>query len=198
MNITNFNNLKPTKDRLLEMLELQKELQKLYEMPESLDLSIAKDQDLLRWLAWCVTEETGEAMECYNNGMGDEHLLDEVADSTHFFLELINLSGLRLKFTNQIGIFDSLYLIFTKDMKNPLEAHSEFICALALAINVLKNRKWRKINLLTNEDVFYKKLETAVELFFVFLKSLNITDNLLWSAFTRKYQVNKFRRESNY
>jgi hypothetical protein len=151
------------RDRLDVLFEKQDELRKLYEIP-ILDLDLPKDQHVAREFAWNVTEETGEALEVFL-GTGDkEHTLDEVADALGFYLELMLMCGMTSKdlepsVPNQV---DKLAGWFVRAIEgyplvgyNLRETHSFFLERLALAINNLKNRKWRKTNLKTNKLIYH-------------------------------------------
>lgn len=67
-----------------------------------LNLDKCQDQQHLKDLAWRVTEEIGEAMNCLKNKpwknsqmlTDKEHYIEEVADALHFFVELCIASGL--------------------------------------------------------------------------------------------------------
>lgn len=196
------------KDRLLVMFDLQDELRRAYKIP-ILNLDDPQDQHLAREFAWNVTEETGEVLEVNYGSKDNEHILDELADSTSFFLELLLMSGIvptEWVPNEEVTGNDNLerWFNFVKKLqKNSVpqmlrESHSLFVQMLSLAINRLKNRKWRKTNLKTNIMLYRGGLYHAFFSFVHFVILLGVTPEELFDSYLRKYEVNKFRIASKY
>lgn len=192
------------RDRLDVIFEKQNELRELYNIP-IIDLDIPAQQSIAREMAWNTIEEVGEALAVQTSSHLDrEHLLDETADALSFYIELLIISGMTaddFKPTKDNGI-DKLEKWFNVDgvgYKTDLRrSHSIFTEKLALAINNLKNRKWRKTNVHTNEFTYKKDLFITFLNFIRFVKELDITPDELFDAYLRKHQVNLFRINSKY
>lgn len=178
----------------------------LYEVPD-IDLDIPKDQQLIRAMAWSVVEEAGEAMEVFEkiqhlpflNDRADEindHLGDEVADMTHFYLELLMMS--------KIGVNDFLRFApinsWTKFQGDNWEStyFKDFVVQLALAVNCLKNRFWRKTSLKTEVLTYENRLLVTIPKFFKFIQSLGFDEKTWIDYYLRKNEVNLFRIRSRY
>lgn len=174
------------------LFEKQDELRQLYGVPIC-DLDVPEDQQQLRAMAWNVVEEAAEAIEVLARTTHKEHLLDELADMIAFYIELMIMSGLKaedLKMNNDE---------YTSYRSYPIESSfMSFVSSLALAINTLKNRYWRKTNLKTDiKEYHIRLLETGSELS-KFLRSIGIPFKELVDAYLRKHQVNLFRIRSKY
>jgi dimeric dUTPase (all-alpha-NTP-PPase superfamily) len=114
MNIKDFPDIVLPDGDLLELIfKKQKQLEDLYhdiesknlgiELPRSneLDINSHRGQYFLKDLAWRVTEELGEAMNCLKlkpwkstAQLTDiDHYLEEIVDALHFFIMLMQFSG---------------------------------------------------------------------------------------------------------
>lgn len=177
------------KDLVKVLFEKQDELRTLYNVPIC-DLDVPTDQQQLRAMAWNVIEEAAEALEAKHH---TSHLLDELADMTAFYVELLLMSGMKrehlLHFTN-FGMANE-----------PLTHESTFTTFamnLAISINTLKNRYWRKTNVKTDQSVYMIRLSETVHSFMRFVQSFNITFEQLMDAYLKKHEVNLFRIRSKY
>ena len=192
------------KDRLDVIFEKQDELRQAYGIP-ILKLDVPGDQSIAREMAWNTVEEMAEALAVITSKTQDKnHLLDEVADSFSFYIELLIISGMTAddfkptKSTQKDklgGWFDVDSDAYQTDTRR---AHSIFVEKLAIAINNLKNRKWRKTNVHTNDFIYKKDLFVTFLNFVRFVKELGLTDHDLFDAYVRKVEVNKFRIRSKY
>ena len=93
-------------DKQLELINKYKEIEaknlgrEIHNYPVNIDS--CQGQQHLKDLAWRVTEEIGEAMNCLKNKpwknsqmvTDKEHYIEEIADAMHFFVELCIASGL--------------------------------------------------------------------------------------------------------
>ncbi len=205
--VTIDHTLYKNKDRLSVMFEKQEELRQLYGIP-ILELDVPAHQSIAREMAWNTVEEIGESLEVYtgpNPRMNREHLLDEVADSTSFYLELLLISGLKAEDLIPIhsnNKVDSLENWFENDKDSYItdlrKSHSIFTEKLALAINRLKNRKWRKTHVHTNIFLYRKDLYMTFLNFIRVVKCLGVTPHEFFDVYLRKAHVNKWRVESRY
>lgn len=114
MNINNFPDIVlPDGDLLKHIFDRQKQLEEKYHDIESknlgfdiphigeLDINSYRGQHYLKDLAWRVTEELGEAMNCLKlkpwkstvQLTDVDHYLEEIVDALHFFIMLMQFSG---------------------------------------------------------------------------------------------------------
>lgn len=193
------------KDRLQVIFQKQDELRQLFGVP-ILNLDVPADQSLAREFAWNTIEEISEALEVVTGSRNREHIKDEVADALSFYVELFIMCGISaddLK-CSHTGSGDELENWFSIDKGNPKyrpflrNEHSTFVEKLALAINKLKNRKWRKTNIQTNVFAFRRDLYMTFLSFTRLVRLFGLTADDMFLAYIRKVEVNKFRIESNY
>lgn len=192
------------KDRLDVIFERQDALRQKYGLP-ILKLDAPSDQSLAREMAWNTIEEMGEAIAVVTSKTRDrEHLLDETADALSFYIELLLISGMTAsdfeshKDTSGDkldGWFETDTDTYVTDLRR---SHSTFVEKLSLAINNLKNRKWRKTNVHTNDFLYKKDLYYTFINFIRFVKQLGLTSDQLFDAYIRKSEVNNWRLDSNY
>lgn len=180
------------KDLFHIIYDKQNELRELYKVPIC-DIDVSSDQQQLRAMAWNIVEEGGEVMEVLATTEHQEHIIDELSDMVSFYFELLIMSNLKydeLNFKSWMGEkkgFEEINLNF-----------SEFVSALSISINTLKNRYWRQSHLLTDPRMYKKRLLISIERFMKFVSSLGISSGELFGGYIRKYRVNKFRIESKY
>ena len=174
------------KDLVQVLFEKQDQLRQLYGVPIC-DLDIPKDQQELRAMAWNVVEEASEAIETRHHL---EHLKDELADMTAFYIELMIMSGITWE----------KYKSYDRHPKRvgTQESFMEFVSLLALAINTLKNRYWRKTNVKTDQPNYHDRLLSTIPSFGDFIDSLGLTFKELMDSYLRKHEVNLFRIRSKY
>lgn len=192
------------KDRLDVIFEKQNDLREKYGIP-IMKFDVPADQSLAREMAWNTVEELGEALAVITSKIKDrDHLLDETADALSFYIELLLISGMSSDDFRppKDSTSDKLQGWFEVDSDtyrtDTRRSHSIFVEKLALAINHLKNRKWRKTNLHTNEFLYRKDLYVTFLNFIRFVRELGITPDELFDAYVRKVEVNLFRIRSNY
>jgi hypothetical protein len=177
---------------LLEVLfEKQDELRVLYKI-EIQDLDTPQGQQVLRSFAWCVIEETSEAIDVLMTTDHRNHLLDEIGDTISFYIELLIISGLT---RNDFSIENWEANRNTDQLPNNFMT---FTSSLAIAINSLKNRSWRKTNLKTDRVLFYLRLKKTLPLICKLIESMGLSFNDLIDAYLKKHEVNLFRVRSAY
>ena len=198
------------KDRLDVMFEKQEMLRDLYKVlgpkVSVADLDLPEHQHILREFAWNTTEEMGEVLDVVFGTNDREHIIDETSDSLSFYLELLALSGMSVEdfAPSQAHSGDKLDYWFDKAVSQyegvtmVRVIHSEFLEKLALAINNLKNRKWRKTNLKTNKLIYRKALYDTFIPFLMFVNLVGLTPETLFDGYLRKTEVNLFRINSRY
>lgn len=191
-------------DRLEVIFALQDTLRGRYGVP-ILNLDVPADQSLAREMAWNTVEEMAEALAVKtSNTKHREHILDETADCLSFYIELLIICGMSAAdfIPPKDTVEDDLggwFEVDTPSFETDLRrSHSIFVEKIAIAINNLKNRKWRKTNVHTNDFLLKKDLYITFLNFIRFVKQLEIDSDDLYDAYVRKYCVNEFRLDSNY
>lgn len=193
------------RDRMHVIFEKQDELRIAFGIP-ILNLDVPSDQSLAREFAWNTIEEVSEALEVVTGSKDREHIKDEVADALSFYIELLIMCGLTaddLK-CSHTGPGDTLQNWFDIDKGNPKyraflrNEHSTFVEKLSIAINKLKNRKWRKTNVQTNVFAFRRDLYMTFLSLTRLIRLFGLTADDVFVAYLRKVEVNKFRIASNY
>lgn len=112
MNVKDVELVKVEGDMLKAMFARQHELELKYKEIESKNLGIPMPlraeidnplhQYLIKDLMWRIVEELGEAANCLKNKpwknthmpTDEEHFMEEIADSMHFFIQLLLFLGL--------------------------------------------------------------------------------------------------------
>lgn len=219
MNILNYEAIE-VKD-LAEMIQKQKEIMFAFEPDlkkrvEEFDIDIYEDQMLLKeFLLERTVEEITEAYAAFR-AQHYEHYLEEIVDVFNFLIEthillknvviddktcLDNIYNSFKLYEKHIKLPDYLYPNSnSEDYKRSFIRRDLFdvIQYIGELTNLLKQRPWREsqypVDLLTFKDRWYDVLN-------IFISTLirqGIGFDILSNIWSKKYQVNKFRIESNY
>lgn len=153
-----------------------------------------ESQKVLKDMAWRTTEELAEMCEAMELKHEQEHLLEELADSLHFLIELCLLSGIDYEsFENVVANYESLA---TEGNLN--DSIWNYVYRLGIAENLLKNKPWKESETLSDEIMFRQRLIVAFNEFFRIPKMLGVTMEDLYVYYTRKNKVNNFRIKTKY
>ena len=208
------------RDAFIMMWNRQKELEQRYELLEadngfpkpsgSIDSYLV--QDLLKYKAWCVTEELMEMLDAIRNNHDSNHIIEEYIDAFHFTLALLiecDSHYLDLCETLQAGsLQDQLnecYGIGSPDVEaNILNCTYR----LGMTMHLLKNKRWKSSFVGTDYDSLKYRLirfwTSMLMLFNNLVCGLNIrhgnkiSAEILFDFYFRKSEVNKFRQRSQY
>ena len=175
------------------LFDKQNELRILYGVPIC-DLDLPSDQQQLRSMSWNCIEEVGEAIDVILTSDHATHLGDELADMTAFYIELLIMSGI----TKEQVDLKSWEATERKPFSEIEKAFTSFSVSLALSINTLKNRYWRKTNLKTDREVYLERLKRTIPLFRLLIMSFGISFKSLMDYYLKKYEVNVFRIRTKY
>ena len=179
----------PKEDWSKMMFSKQDVLRQLYGVPIC-NLDVPSDQQLLRAMAWNVVEEAGEILDVLMTSGDQDHFFDEVADMTSFYMELLLMSDYRGRFYDWEQI--------ERTETNVEKSFTDFTVSLALTINTLKNRHWRKTNLQTDAITYRERLSNTGPKFTKFIQCLGISYKDFVEVYCKKYRVNLWRLESDY
>lgn len=202
------------KDVLKFLLEKQSELMEKYgTKPVGEDIDTLKGSQQIRMFSKYTIEEMSEAYEAYLPTMEDTkdpHVIEEMMDSLHFFLEKILISNLnyekifyylsKVKHFEKISNFDKLWERAGKwNLYNPI--HS-VLWTMTYYVNIpdnyLRNKERKKYQLPTNRKKFYESLSVSVYYFFWGLRKLWYSKDDIINVYNKKNNVNYFRIKSNY
>ena len=208
MNILNFKGFQVSS--LQEVIDKQEEVlfafePALKERQENFDIDIYEDQLLLKdFLLTRVVEELVEALEAFQKEHFD-HYLEELVDAFNFLIEVHIISGLKFDLGSWslvptgrwIGEDNSLDLSVIKVETVKIGLMS-IIEQIGLTTNTLKIRPWRQSQYPVDMKTFNDRWNHIFRAFFLWLGKQNILQKEFLDVWSRKYEVNKFRIESNY
>lgn len=196
---------KPT-DVLEKIFEKQKELMDLYwTKPVGEDIDTLKGSQEIRKYSKYAVEELAEAYESYRDHWKvlDIHTHEELIDSIHFYVEKLLISNLTYKkILFYLEVKDSEEFWKRVQMLTAKDSVEESLWRATYWINIpdnrLRNKEWKKEQLPTNRDMFYKENAIWFLAYIVCMNQLWLDQNLLWEYYSRKNKVNHFRINSNY
>jgi len=197
MNTENFKPLKGIDLKFIE--EKQMEIMFQYEpsereLFENFDIDTYEDQEVFKKYCWRVTEELTEALEDIKH---PQHFKEEITDAFNFLIELYNLYGWSVTELEPLDykLQHEKYNLYELDLNQVV---MDVIKRIGLAANLLKNRKWRQSQYLVDLYIFEDRLRKVWDDFIELLFITGISKEELFDQWSLKYQVNKFRIESNY
>lgn len=167
------------------------------------DLHDAVCQEALKARAWWFVEEIGEAFDALSEG-NEVKFLEEMSDATHFLTELMILSGIQWDCvtTDDVPagwtIEDAPGVLFSENLFLKIRAFA-VIGELAMAMWQLRNKPWKRTQVLTDEWHYRMRLVTAYSGFISLLIvhfDMSLEDIAL--LYLRKSEVNRFRIRTHY
>ena len=212
MNILNYDEIEITS--LKEVIEKQKEIMIAFEPDlekriKEFDIDIPEDQILLKdFLLTRTVEELTEASIALK-ARHFEHFKEELVDSFNFLIEASILlfhyedipekrKSLLSVDESQEGKFLDEPLLINTGIRNIREHIFDTIEAIGLCTNKLKLRPWRTSQYPVDLISFRECYKDIWNQFYLLLDYSGITMNSLLKVWSKKYQVNKFRIDSNY
>jgi len=196
-----------------ELFESQRELIFKYQQVENLgeltpkgyltSLQTKASQKVLKDFAWRVTEEVTEMFHSIYEQDDPEHPKEEIADTMHFYVELLILSGLDYDKFEMYNVKENWVPV--KYRENVLELESmRFINLLGDAMNILKNKPWKLSEVPSDEDEYIRRLKRTFPAFLRLVEAYNFTQQKdfgieeLYIYYTKKHMVNHFRVDTKY
>ena len=163
------------------------------------DINTLIDQELFKEFMNRVIEELCEAtLDVEHN----DHFVEEIVDALNFLVETYLIYGWTEKdlppwetSAARDGFLPNISLKNTRDLKANTYTVIEKICATN---NLLKNRKWKQTQYLVDLLVFEERFKDVWELFNEYVNWLGISEQLLFSVWSQKFQTNYFRAMSAY
>jgi dimeric dUTPase (all-alpha-NTP-PPase superfamily) len=171
----------------------------------------AQFQHWLKDMLWRATEEVAEAMETFpndeslknwraewDNNANVRHFFEELADALHFLAEVSVVVGV-----NQFKLVETWQKVDAGLTPYPAEVEVrervlDFIVAMGLVGNTLKNKPWKSTHMPTDQDKFMTRLDDAWLKFFELWKTLDCSPTDVYGLYFKKNAVNQFRQRSNY
>lgn len=148
------------------------------------DIETPSGQHLIRDFAWRITEEITEALRSHNEGFPRDQILEEVIDAFQFWIELCWLVELSPNVVNDTSqpIHGSAFRL----------ACLNFIEDLGMAVNLLKNKPWKK-KLQPVPHAFLPQIAGLYGRFIGIAGSLGFSPDEFYAAYFRKAQINQER-----
>ena len=150
-----------------------------------------KHQRTLKEFAWRTTEELMELLEAEGD---KEHVLEELADSLHFLIEMCILSGIESKTIR----YEAIEMMEEKTRMSLKETILGFVYLLGLSCNVLKNKPWKTSELITDENKYLERLKEAFVSWWNIPVALGTDLNTVYLYYCLKNKVNNFRIDTKY
>ena len=129
-----------------------------------------------------------------------DHFLEEIIDALNFLLESYIIYGWNYDNLNSWEV----KRIFTFSLLKHIRKESindrvyRVIEKIGMTTNLLKNRKWKKSQYLTDLLIFEKRFKQVWKEFNNLCNFLGISEKMIFKVWTQKYLVNRFRLKSKY
>jgi hypothetical protein len=218
MNITDFESppcpetwaevLNAIFSRQHELMVKYKEIENLPSAP--VPLHTLSGQRVIKDFAWRTVEELAESFEAWEKhedfNTAELHALEELADSFHFFVELLLFAGISWnQCHNAILVFPDVNRLLRDFPAKPDEVRYARVASYwqvtyknGVAMNYLRNKPWKQSQVPTDEGRFR---ESCIATFVALVQcwaNIGYTMEELFQFYMRKSEVNKFRQRSNY
>lgn len=168
--------------------------EELIEVP--VNIHSAKGQRVLKERAWWTTEELVEALDAIID-RNETKFLEELSDALHFLTELWILAGLDYSIIPSIEA--NPFSPMSHSVKDLSPRIMGVITGLGRAMWQLRNKPWKKSQVLTDVPRFISHLETAyVRLLWLYSDQFGLSMKQICLFYLRKSEVNLFRQRSNY
>ena len=195
--------------RQRELMVKYKEIEHLPEPP--VPLHTLAGQRVIKDFAWRTVEELTESYEAWEKHQGDRsvaelHALEELADSFHFFVELLHFAGITAQ-----QCFDTVLEFpyvdrLTRDFPHQTDENRYRRISLywsatyriGIAMNFLRNKPWKQSQVPTDERRFREACLVAFAALVDCWAGIGYTMEELFQFYMRKSEVNKFRQRSEY
>lgn len=155
-------------------------------------------------------EEVGESFEVIRNmdswdSLPEKlkiHYCEEIIDALHFFIEMCIICGYTYEDFNlrDIHRFNFYYNSgqYKCDHDDFVLRHWSYIESITLAGNCLRNKKWKKTQMLTDRNKFKEYLDEAFFNLLQIVCAVGMDKKGIYNLYFKKNEVNKFRQNSGY
>jgi len=198
----------PAEGSLSLIWDLQLKLLTKYQVIEGLplwpmNLDLKDNQELMKDFLARVVEELAESYEAFEGGNYEDGV-EELADALHFMVEALIYSTDRRTFQGLFGLEENQNLI-AKLLKGNSQRYInlqywfwDVTYHLNIARNNLRNKRWKKTQVLAQKAQFTANLAQAFHSLIVGFKVLNLGEKDIFEAYYKKNKINQFRIRSNY
>lgn len=181
-----------------ELMVQYKEIEQLPSAPVS--LHTASGQRIIKDFAWRTIEELTESYEAWEKhgedwSVAQDHAIEELADSVHFFVELMIFAGI-----TPDQCLERMPCVPSVVHKSVMlqTRYWAFTYRLGVAMNFLRNKAWKKSQVPTDELRFRDALLIAFCEMINLWAAVSKDESDIYTYYMRKSDVNKFRQRSNY
>jgi dimeric dUTPase (all-alpha-NTP-PPase superfamily) len=189
------------------MSTLNARTERLFQRVHPGQSTIRLSQMRLKDMFWRATEEFAEALESvppyfmewrdrWDSCPQTRHVMEELVDALHFFVEASIISGFehkRLPSTFYYIVFPPCELVMQLR-----ELCMDVIVEMGLAANCLKNKPWKNTHMETDKQRFMHFMSQAWGAFNALWVSLGFKIEDVYVLYCKKHTVNQFRQRSNY
>jgi len=162
------------------------------------DMRLKENQIEAKGFMFRVIEELGESFESFKKE-DFTNFWTELADATHFLLELGLVTGVRMEQSAWDEIWQGLE-------ESPVVLHETVLIdwfwdasyKLSLVSNALRNKTWKQTEVLPDLHRFETLMAMAYRTFFMGFRRIGASEKLIFEWYWRKNQVNLFRIRSKY
>lgn len=183
-------------------LQLTLKYQEIEGMPPfPFDINSVEGQIWIKDFLWRSTEEVAEALEVIDE---PELFLEELSDALHFLVEAMIISGIDhsvkyLKLETLLQVIEYKEIPGGKAHDEKLKSTAlDYLMALGLVGNTLKNKKWKKTRVDTDysrfESLMGKAFRTLIKLFY----HCGCSAEDIYNIYHKKANINKSRQKNNY
>jgi hypothetical protein len=160
------------------------------------DIHGARGQRVLKERAWWIVEELIEALDATEE-QDDTKFLEELSDALHFLTELLILAGLDPSIIPTVESNPLFSPIIEK--RRLCRGVMEVIKNLGRGMWQLRNKSWKKSQVLTDVPRFTRHLQTAyIRLLELYANEFGLDMTQICLLYLKKSEVNKFRQRSQY
>lgn len=175
-------------DKQKDLMVKYKDIEGLPDYP--FDIDVHENQIWVKDFLWRTTEELAESYECIDD-KSDLHFKEELIDALHFATEAMILSG--FDYTDVKNIDNE-----QKNNDPNAEKFWYVTYKFGLVGNCLKNKKWKKTQILTDKNKYKNILCEAYNSLLDLLLDSDMNAEEIYMFYCKKNEVNKFRQRSNY
>lgn len=218
MNITDYES-PPCPETWAKVLEaifdrqkvLMMEYKKIESLPDApVSLHTFNGQRIIKDFAWRTVEELAESFEAWQKHddpkIAELHALEELADSFHFFVELLQFAGISaqqcLDVVTEFPFVNRLIRDFPAKPDevryNRVTLYWDVTYKNGVAMNYLRNKPWKQSQVPTDERRFREACLVTFAALVDCWAGIGYTMEELFQFYMRKSEVNKFRQRSNY
>ena len=164
------------------------------------EMSVKANQIEIKGFMFRIIEELAEAYESFKNG-DEDNFHTELADATHFILELGIVTGIPMSQED----WDVIWIFNPPEIENPedyeiilVEWFWRVTYHIGLLSNMLRNKQWKVTEVRPDLTQFRNQFAVVYNCFFAGFRMIEETEQTVFNWYYWKNEANKFRIESKY